>query len=126
MTRFVTAPSVGALAGALEMGILFFILTVVDEAPSGANNEFVYLGAAIGIIFGSFVGAVIGLVVVLLKAGSSRGLLVGGLAGLALALCLFATSDPLDDFKRTLAVIVVPAAASIGLISSAMIERNKV
>ena len=125
MTRLITAPVVGAVAGALEMGVVFFILTVIDEAPSGPNNEFVYLGAAIGIILGSFVGGVIGLIVALLNAGRGRGLLIGTLVGLAIAIYLFVTTSYHDDMHRMLAVIVVPAASSIGLIAAALTAGRK-
>lgn len=126
MTRFITAPVVGAVTGALEMAIVFFILTVIDEAPSGPNNEFVYLGAAIGIILGSFLGGVIGLMVAMLNAARARGLLIGTLVGLAIAIYLFVTTSYHDDMHRMLAVIVVPAASSIGLIAAALTSGRKV
>ena len=55
MTRLITAPCVGLVVGALEIGIVFTILTVIDVErgkPAGADNEMIYLGTGLGIIFG--------------------------------------------------------------------------
>jgi len=129
MTRLVTAPCVGALAGALEGGIIFAILSNIEleqGAFMGVNNELIYVVILIGVIMGIIVGGVIGLIVALLNAGSLRGLLLGLLVGIALSIYLFITTTYQEDIKRMLAVIVVPAAASTGLFSALLTAGRKV
>lgn len=128
MTRLVKAPFVGAVAGALEGGIVFAILSTIEVeqgAYSGVNDELIYVAILMGVIMGIIVGGVIGLIVALLKAGSLRGLLLGFLVGLALSIYLFVTSSYQNDIVRMLAVIVIPAAASTGLISAVLTAGRK-
>ncbi len=128
MTRLVTAPCVGALAGALEGGIVFAYLSIIDVqqgAPAGFNNELIYAGIVLGIILGAIFGAVIGLIVALLNVGSVRGLLLGSLVGLLLCIYLFLTTGYHDNIKRMLAVIVVPGATSIGFIAAVLTVDRK-
>jgi len=54
--------------GAPEGAIVFTILTIIDVqhgAPAGLNNELIYRGSLVGIVFGSIGGGVIGLTVAL-------------------------------------------------------------
>lgn len=128
MTRLLTAPCVGLVVGALEGGIVFTILTIIDVQrgkPAGVNNEMIYLGTWLGVILGGFVGAVIGLVVALCDAGGRGGLVIGSLAGVALAIYLFHGTGPYDDLMRMLAVIVLPVAQSMGLFSAVLTARRK-
>ena len=118
----------GALAGALEGGIVFAILSNIElkqGAFFGVNDELIYVVILLGVIMGTIVGGVIGLTVARLKAGSGGGLLLGLLVGLVLSIYLYLTTTYLDDIKRTLAVIVVPAAASIGLIAAVLTSDRK-
>ena len=128
MTRLITAPCTGALAGALEGGIVFAVLSIIEVkqgAFSGVNNELIYVVILLGVIMGTIVGGVIGLFIALLNAGSRQGLLLGLLVGLALSIYLFVTSGYHDNIRRMLAVIVVPAAASTGLISAILTASRK-
>ena|SRR5690349_7175448 len=128
MTRLVTAPGIGLVAGALEGGIVFTILTIIDVQrgkPAGVDNKMIYLGTVLGIILGGFVGAVIGLVVALGNAGGRGGLVIGSLAGVALAIYVFRGTGPYDDLIRILAVIVFPAAQSMGLLSAVLTSQRK-
>ncbi|HXQ34523.1 MAG TPA: hypothetical protein VN843_10975 [Anaerolineales bacterium] len=128
MRRFITAPCVGLVVGALEGGIVFTILTLIDvergKSP-GINNEMIYLSTWLGIIFGGFVGGVIGLVVAVSNSQLRGGLVIGSLAGVALAVHIFRGTGPYDDLARTLAVIVIPAAQSMGLLSAVLTARRK-
>jgi hypothetical protein len=65
------------------------------------DNELIYLGTALGIILGGLVGAVIGLVVALRNAGARGGLVLGSIAGVALAIYLFRGTGPYDDLIQT-------------------------
>lgn len=126
--RFLTAPGVGLAVGALEGGIVFAILTIIDVQrgqPAGVDNELIYLGIGLGIIFGGFVGGVIGLIVALSNAGARGGLLIGSIAGVALAIFIFRDTGPFDDLTRILAVIVIPAAQSMGILSAILTARRK-
>ncbi|HKR21428.1 MAG TPA: hypothetical protein VJS17_02490 [Pyrinomonadaceae bacterium] len=126
--RFVTAPCIGLLVGALEGGIVFAILTIIDvqrATGQGIDTELLYLTTTSGIVYGSIVGAVIGVVVALRDAGGLGGLVIGSLAGVALAIYIIYDTPRFDDFMRTLAVIVFPAAQSIGLLSSGLSARRK-
>jgi hypothetical protein len=128
MTRLVKAPLVGAVVGALEGGIVFALLSTIEVeqgAYSGVNDELIYVAILMGVIIGIIVGGVIGLIVALLNAGSLRGLLLGFLVGLALSIYLFVTSSYQNDIVRMLAVIVIPAAASTGLISAVLSAGRK-
>ena len=128
MTRLITAACVGLVVGALEIGIVFTILTVIDVErgkPAGADNEMIYLGTGLGIIFGGFVGGVIGLIVALSSAGGRGGLVIGSLAGLVLAIYVLQGTGPYDDLIRMLAVIIFPAAQSMGLLSAVLTARRK-
>src|ERR1041384_5791273 len=100
MTRLGTAPFVGALVGALEIGSVFTVLTIIDVrhgAYAGINNDLIYLGAFYGMIFGGFIGGVIGLIVALRDARARGGLLLGSLIGLAFAILVFVRTWPPDD-----------------------------
>lgn len=123
MTRFLTAPAVGLLVGALEGGIVFTIMTLIEVERgvwAGADNELVYLATALGIFFGGIVGAVIGFVVAVSKAGIRGGLVIGTLAGVALSIYVFRGTGPYDDVARTLALIVFPAAQSVAVLSAVL------
>ncbi|HXQ34521.1 MAG TPA: hypothetical protein VN843_10965, partial [Anaerolineales bacterium] len=76
-----------------------------------------------GIFWGGLVGGVIGLFVALSNAGGRGGLLIGSLAGAALAIYLVSGTSKFDDFMRTLAVIVLPAAQSMGLLAAVLTTR---
>jgi uncharacterized membrane protein len=128
MKRFVTAPCVGFLVGALEGGVVFTILTLIDVErgkSAGVDNELIYLGTGLGIVLGGLAGAVIGLVVALRNAGARDGLVIGSIAGVALAIYLFRGTGPYDDLMRTLALIAIPGAASMGLLSAVLTTRRK-
>jgi hypothetical protein len=127
MTRLVTAPCVGALLGALEGGTVFTILTIIDVqhgAYAGVNNELIYVGTLVGMIFGGLVGGVIGLSVALMNVGTVRGLVLGTLIGLAFAVFVVIRTWPLDDFWSTIAVSVVFGGASVGLVSAFLTRRQ--
>ena len=52
MTRFLTAPGIGLVVGALEGGVAFTILTLIDVErgkPAAADNELIYLGTVLGL-----------------------------------------------------------------------------
>ncbi len=129
MLRLITAPLVGLLLGALEGGIVFTILTIIDIRRHPpiifGGDAGIYLGAIAGIILGSVCGAAIGLVVALLNAGGRRGLLLGSAMGLVIMIYLFVTAGPRDEMMRTLALIVVPAGASIGFVSAVLTAGRK-
>ena len=127
--RLITAPAVGLLLGAIEGGIVFAILTLIDIERNPpvifGGDEGVYLGAIVGIIFGGIGGAAIGLAVALRDARGRGGLWLGGAMGLAMMIYLFATTTYREEMMRTLALIVVPAGASIGLVSSVLTGGRK-
>jgi hypothetical protein len=101
------------------------IIEAEQGAFSGTNDELIYVAILAGVIMGAIVGGVIGLIVALLNAGSLRGLLLGAFVGLALSIYLFVTTSYQNDIRRMLAVLVVPATASTGLISALLTARRK-
>ena len=127
--RLITAPAVGLLLGAIEGGIVFAILTKIDIERHPpvifGGDEGIYLGAVVGLIFGGIGGAAIGLAVALLNARARRGLLLGAAMGFAMMIYLYATTTYREDMMRTLALIAVPAGASIGLVSAVLTDRRK-
>jgi hypothetical protein len=128
MTRLVTAPFVGALVGALEGGIVFTVMTIIDVrrgAYAGIDNDLIYLGAIYGMIFGGFVGGVTGLIVALRDARGRGGLLLGTAIGFACAIFIYVRVGPLDDMWTMLALIVIPGAASMGLMSAILTASRK-
>ena len=125
--RFVTAPCIGLLTGALEGGIVFAILTIIhvqQATPAGIDTELLYLTTTSGIIYGGFVGGLIGLGVALRDARGLGGFVIGSVAGAALAIYIISDTLRYDDFMRTLAVIVFPAAQSIGLLSAVLTKKS--
>lgn len=127
--RLITAPAVGLILGAIEGGIVFAILTIIDIQRNPpvifGGEEGVYLGAIIGMILGGIGGAAIGLAVALRNARGRDGLWLGGAMGLAMMIYLFATTSYREEVMRTLALIVVPAGASIGLVSAVLTGGRK-
>ncbi len=128
MTRLVTAPFVGALVGALEIGIVFTVWTIIDVrhgAYAGINNDLIYLGAIYGMIFGGFVGGVTGLIVALRDARGRSGLWLGSLIGLGFAILVVVRTWPLDDAWTTIALILIPSGASMGFMSAVLTVSRK-
>ena len=114
--------------GALEGGIVFTILTSLDVEPvvfGGSNNEMVYLAATYGIILGGIVGGVIGLLVGVTNARGRGGLLIGSLIGVVLSIYVFADAGARENLVKILAVIILPAAASIGLVSAVLTASRR-
>lgn len=128
MTRLVTAPSVGALVGALEGGILMRSLAVIDSRSGpllGGNDETIMVAFFVGLIFGGIAGAVIGIVVALTQAKALIGLAIGTLGGITMALLFFTNTSPDDDMLRILAAFAIPCLGSIGLLSAALTHARK-
>ena len=117
------------LLGAIEGGIVLSIVAFIDigrhppvllDVTAG-----VYLGAVVGVIFGGLVGAVIGLAVAIWNIRGRGGLWLGGAMGLAIMIYLFATTNYYDDVIRALALIAVPAGASIGFVYAVLTGRKQ-
>jgi O-antigen ligase len=128
MTRLLTAPFVGALAGALEEGAVFVILTIIDTRDKHYvfmnGDEMISVAAAIGIILGGIVGGVIGLVVALGNAGGRSGWFLGSLIGLAFAILIMIRTGSEENWT-IVALTVIPAGASIGLLSAVVTAPRK-
>jgi len=80
MDRLLTAPLVGAIVGAVEGGIVFRTLTVIDSRSGpwlGGDETTIMIGFVVGLIVGGFAGVVIGIIVALTKSlvvtGSQQG-----------------------------------------------------
>ena len=126
--RFITAPIVGALVGALEGGIVFAMLVIIDvEAgrPSGWDDPWLPLVTLWGTIFGGFVGFVIGLLVALRNAGGRDGLLIGAGVGVVCSIYLLMKLGLGHYGYVTLEVIVLPAAASMGFLAAVLTAPRK-
>lgn len=126
MTRLITAPLVGGLVGGIEGGIVYAILALIEGQPGwpglGLRIEVI---AIFGMISGCFVGGLIGLVVALRDTSGRGGLIIGTLAGIALSIRVWHGAGPHDEIMRMLAVIVFPAAQSMGLLSAILTKRRK-
>ena len=113
--------------GAIEEGTVFLILSIIDEHLHDywfSGVEWIYLGAAIGMIFGGVLGGIIGLVVALRNARGRDGLLLGSGIGLAAAVLLVVRIFPPDDMWGIVALSFVPAGASIGFLSAVVTGRR--
>lgn len=109
--------------GAIEGGIIFFIFTVIDVEPgrpSGWDDPWLPMITFYGTIYGAFVGGTIGLVIALMDLRGRGGLAIGSVAGALLAIYIFKDTGPHDDVMRMLAVIVIPAAQSMGIVSAVL------
>ena len=123
MPRLVTAPAVGLLIGAVEGGIVFLVLTIiyVDQASMvRIDDGRIYEAAIYGTIFGSFAGALIGLIVALKDVRGRGGLFIGSLIGILLSIYILKDAGPHDDFWRILAILALPSACSMGFLSAAL------
>jgi len=111
MNRLLTAPSVGAFVGAIEGGIVFRTLTVIDSRSGpwlGGNDTSIMIGLVLGLILGSIAGAAIGVIVAVSKARWLLGLLIGTLAGLMIAAYIFLTSTRDENILRALGGLSIP------------------
>jgi len=126
--RLITAPLVGALVGAIEEGAVFLILTIIDPHRNHYwfnSDDFIYLAAAIGMIFGGVLGGIIGLVVALRNARGREGLWLGIAIGLAGAVFIVLRTFPPGDQEGIVALSFIPAGASIGYLSAVFTGSNR-
>jgi hypothetical protein len=100
----------GALVGALELGAA----TWLDPRQGylGSSRPYTFLAMVLGAGFGLFAGALIGLMVGVMRANRSVGALIGLLAGAALAAAVFA-SQP-EAYDRIAALALMPLGAAVG------------
>ena len=113
--------------GAIEEGTVFLILTIIDEHLHDywfSGVEWIYLGAAIGMIFGGVLGGIIGLVVALRNARGRDGLWLGLLIGLAGAVFIGIRTYPSEGMDMIVALSFIPAGASIGFLSAVLTGRR--
>jgi len=128
MNRLLTAPSVGAFVGAIEGGIVFRTLTVIDSRSGpwlGGNDTSIMMGLVVGLILGGIAGAAIGVIVALSKARWLLGLLIGTLAGLMIAACIFLSGTPDENILRALGGLSIPCLGSVGLLSAVLTSFSR-
>ena len=128
MNRLLTAPSVGAFVGAIEGGIAFRTLTVIDSRSGpwlGGNDTSIMIGFVLGLIVGGFAGVVIGIIVALTKARWLLGLSIGTVAGFMIAAYIFITGSPDEHILRMLGGLSIPCLGSVGLLSAVLTSSSR-
>ena len=128
MDRLLTAPLVGAIVGALEGGIVFRTLTVIDSRSGlwmGGNETTIMIGFVLGLIVGGFAGVVIGIIVALMKARWLLGLLIGTVAGFMIAAYIFITGSPEEHILRMMGGLSIPCLGSVGLLSAVLTSYSR-
>jgi hypothetical protein len=128
MNRLLTAPSVGAFVGAIEGGIVFRTLTVIDSRSGpwlGGDETTIMIGFVLGLIVGGFAGVVIGIVVALTKARWLLGLSIGTLAGLLIAAYIFLSGTRDENILRALGGLSIPCLGSVGLLSAVLTSFSR-
>jgi hypothetical protein len=136
MKRLITAPCVGIVVGALELGTLFAVLTMLDPCTGcflgGGSSEWAYFIGTFGMIGGGVLGGIIGLVVALRDAHGRSGLLLGGAIGLGFTILVAIRTvspgdlfDPFGNPWSTVAFSLLPLGASIGFLSAVATVPSK-
>lgn len=128
MDRLLTAPSVGAFVGAVEGGIVFRTLTVIDSRSGpwlGGNETTIMIGFVLGLIVGGFAGVVIGIIVALTKARWLLGLSIGTVAGFMIAAYIIITGSPDEHILRMLGGLSIPCLGSVGLLSAVLTSFSR-
>ena len=129
--RLITAPCVGAVVGAVENGVFFALVAVIDHTPGNwpaLNEEWIFFVATWGLVIGGVLGGIIGLVVALKDALGRGGLLIGSAIGFACAVFIVSRVglyEPIDNPWTILALFTIPAAASMGFLSAVATGSNK-
>lgn len=114
--------------GALEGGIVFSGLMVIESRAGflfGDASDWLIPTFIMGLVCGVIAGGVIGVLVALLDAPGSLGASIGSIVGLVLGLAIFVATTPLDQTIRLLAILVIPAGGSIGLLSAVLTAGRK-
>lgn len=136
MKRLITAPCLGIVVGALELGTLFAVLTMLESCQGcflGGGDEWVYFIGTFGMIAGGVFGGIIGLVVALRDAHGRSGLMLGGAIGLGFTILVAIRTvslgdlllDPLGNPWSTVACSLLPFGASIGFLSAVATDPSK-
>jgi hypothetical protein len=117
---------VGALLGAIEGGVVFCLMLVLETGEGqmlGGVNSWIVPVLIIGLICGAIFGGIIGLVVSLLRAQATKGVAVGSGVGLMVVLVVILIGFPLDYITMLLVLAVVLGGASIGLVTAVLTSR---
>lgn len=136
MKRLITAPCVGIVVGAVELGAFLAALTMIDTCQGcflGSGSDWAYYFGTLGMIAGGVIGGIIGLVVALTDAHARRALLLGTAIGFGFAMLIVLRngslsdllSDPLEDFGSMVPLILVPMGASTGFLSAVATAPSK-
>ncbi|HKV37126.1 MAG TPA: hypothetical protein VJP89_22485 [Pyrinomonadaceae bacterium] len=131
MKRLITAPCVGIVVGALELGTLFGVPPLFDSCQGcflGSGSDWAYLFATFGMIGGGIIGGIIGLAVAVKDANGRSGLFLGCAIGFAVTVLVGMRArvfdDPLANWV-TVALVFVPMGASIAFLSAVATAPSK-
>lgn len=126
MNRIAVTAFVGALLGAIEGGVVFCLVLVLESGEGqmlGGVSGWIVPILIIGLICGAIFGGIIGLVVGLLRARVTKGVAVGSGVGLMVVLVVVLLGFPLDYITMLLVLTAALGGASIGLVTALLTSR---
>ena|ERR1700752_3036798 len=126
MKRIAITTLVGALLGAVEGGVVFCVVLVIESGEGqmlGGVNTWILPILIIGLICGAIFGGTIGLVLSLLRARVTNGLVVGSGLGLMVVLVAVLLGFPLDYITGLLFLAAGLGGASIGSVTALLTSR---
>ena len=126
MKRIAVTTLVGALLGAIEGGVVFCVMLLIESGEGqmlGGVNSWILPVLLVGLICGGIFGGVVGLVVSLLRARVTYGLAIGSGFGLMAVLVVVFLGFPLDYITLLLVLAAVLGGASIGLVTALLTSR---
>jgi hypothetical protein len=128
LKQTLTATLVGTFLGALEGGVLYIVLLVLESRDGGfvigGVSDWIIPIFIMGLICGGIIGAIIGAIVVLLNARGFAGLLVGMGVGLVATEIVFLSYATFSAITGLLAIATVLGGGSIGLLTALLTFRG--
>jgi hypothetical protein len=109
---------VGAITGAIVGSIMLGVPTYFDNSCGflGCSRDWTLLAIYIGVFWGGAPGALIGLIVGIASLDRVKSIGIGALAGLIIAIILFATGATQEKLVGVFAVLSIPGGALVGLV----------